>query len=63
MNTAAALLEVIQLIEAAENAAPIIEKLKEMVTQGATFEQVVEAVRNMAVANESDAQAAIDKAV
>lgn len=55
------LLEVIQLIEAAADAAPIINALKASAAKGATFEELLEIARNAAVASEADAQVRIDK--
>jgi SepF-like predicted cell division protein (DUF552 family) len=60
-GTAAGILQIIAIVQAAANAAPIIAKIKEMGAQGASFEQILEAVRNMAAASEADAQAAINK--
>lgn len=60
-GTAAGILQIIAIVQAAANAAPIIAKIKEMGSQGASFEQILEAVRNMAVTDEVAAQDAIDK--
>jgi len=40
----------------------VIAKVREMQAQGATPEQIADALRTMAVASETDAQAAINKA-
>ena len=61
MSAAAGILQILAIVQAAENAAPIIAKIKEMGTQGATFEQILEAVRNMTVADEAGTQATINK--
>ena len=59
--TAAGVLQLLTLIQAAANAAPILAKLKGMAEQGASFEQLLEAARQGTVTSEADAQAQINK--
>ena len=58
---AAGLLELLQILETAKDAAPLIKELAAKARSGATFEEVLDTARNMAVTSEADAQAAIDK--
>jgi hypothetical protein len=60
-SAAAGLLTVIQLIEAAADAKPIIDALKAAGAKGASFEELLDIARNAAVASESDAAARISK--
>ena len=60
MGTAALILEVLQIVQASANAAPLLAKLLEMGKAGATPEQLLEAARNFAVTSEMDAQATIN---
>lgn len=58
---AAGLLELLQILETAKDAAPIIKELVAKAKSGATFEEVLDTARNMAVTSEADAQAEINK--
>lgn len=58
---AAGLLEILQLLETAKDAAPLIKELAAKARSGATFEEVLETARNMAVTSEADAQAEINR--
>lgn len=58
---AAGLLELLQILETAKDATPLIKELAAKARAGATFEEVLDTARNMAVTSEADAQAAIDK--
>ena len=59
---AAGVLRILQVLEVAADAKPIIAKLKASAVKGATFEELLEEARSYAVASETDAQAAINKA-
>lgn len=58
---AAGLLELLQIIEVAKDAKPLLDALKTQAAKGATFEEILETARNFAVTSEADAQAAIAK--
>lgn len=58
---AAGLLQILQIIEAAADAAPLIASLKAAGARGASFEELLDIARNSAVAAEADAQARINK--
>lgn len=58
---AAGLLEILQLLETAKDAAPLLKELVAKAKSGATFEEVLETARNMAVTSEADAEAEINR--
>lgn len=58
MSAAAAILEILTIAEALADAKPLFDMLKGMDAKGATFEEILEAARNLAVTSETDAQAA-----
>lgn len=59
---AAGLLELLQIIEVAKDAKPLLDALKAQAVKGATFEEILDTARNFAVTSEADAQAVIGKA-
>lgn len=58
MSAAAAILEILTIAETLVDAKPLFDMLKAMDAKGATFEEILEAARNLAVTSETDAQAA-----
>lgn len=61
MSAAAAILEILNIAGALADAKPLFDMLKKMDASGATFEEILEAARNLAVTAEADAQAEINK--
>lgn len=58
---AAGLLELIQIIEVAKDAKPLLDALKVQAAKGATFEELLDTARNLAVTSETDTQVEISK--
>lgn len=58
MSPAAIALELLTIAEGLADAKPLFDLLKGMDAKGSTFEEILEAARNLAVTSETDARAA-----